>query len=48
MDAGSASPDRNTVIAAREAIASSTVEDKDELLSRLLCQSYPLRVSQDC
>jgi hypothetical protein len=48
MEAGSATPDRRTVIAAREAIASSSTDDKDALLLELLSQTYPLRVSQDC
>jgi hypothetical protein len=48
MEAGSATPDRRTVIAAREAIASSTTEDKDVVLIELLRQAYPLRASQDC
>jgi hypothetical protein len=48
MDAGSATPDPRTVIAAREAIASSSTDDKDVLLLELLRQAYPLRASQDC
>jgi hypothetical protein len=48
MEAGSATPDRRTVIAAHEAIASSSTDDKDVLLFELLRQAYPLRASQDC
>jgi hypothetical protein len=48
MEAGSATPDRRTVIAAQEAIASSSTDDKDVLLLELLRQAYPLRASQDC
>ena len=46
MDART-SPDRNSVIAARKDIETSTVEVKDEMLTELLCRMYPLRVSQD-
>jgi hypothetical protein len=48
MEAGSATPDRRTVIAAREAIASSSTDDKDVVLLELLRQAYPVRASQDC
>jgi hypothetical protein len=48
MEAGSATPDRRTVIAAREAIASSSTDDKDVVLLKLLRQAYPVRASQDC
>ena len=40
-------PDRNSVIAARKDIETSSVETKDEMLTELLCRMYPLRVSQD-
>jgi hypothetical protein len=46
MDART-TPDRNSVIAARKDIETSTVEVKDEMLTELLCRMYPLRVSQD-
>ena len=46
MDASSAIPDRQTVIDAGKDIASSTVEDKDELLASMLCRAYPLPASQ--
>jgi hypothetical protein len=48
MDAPrSTTPDRKSVIAARKDIETSSVEAKDELLTELLCRTYPLRVSQD-
>jgi FixJ family two-component response regulator len=46
MDART-TPDRNSVIAARKDIETSTVEVKDEMLTELLCRMYPLRISQD-
>jgi hypothetical protein len=46
MDART-TPDRNSVIAARKDIETSSVETKDEMLTELLCRMYPLRVSQD-
>jgi hypothetical protein len=46
MDART-TPDRNSVIAARKDVETSSVETKDEMLTELLCRMYPLRVSQD-
>jgi hypothetical protein len=40
-------PDRDSVAAARQDIASSPDEVKDEMLNVLLVHSYPERASQD-
>jgi hypothetical protein len=40
-------PDRKSVLAAREDIERSSDELKDELLTVLLARMYPVRVSQD-
>ena len=40
-------PDRKSVVAARDDIGNSSEEIKDEMLTELLVRSYPLRVSQD-
>jgi hypothetical protein len=40
-------PDRESVVAARQDIASSPDDVKDEMLNVLLEHSYPQRVSQD-
>jgi len=47
MEQRSTTPDRKTVASVRKDIETTTAQVKDELLTELLCRTYPLKASQD-